>query len=245
MHIPRIYQNRPLVADQHIELDKATSNHLIKVLRLEVGADLVVFNGLGGEYSAQISTISRNQCDVLVQEFIDIERESSCFIRLFQGICRTDAMAYCIEKAVELGVSEIVPLVNQRVKSGQQGSNFWQKKHQHWQRIIIAACQQCGRNRIPRMQFPCSLAEALTRHQADLNLTLALNTTNKLDFSRPIPQSINLVAGPEAGLTTAELDLLTKAGYQTWSLGPRTLRSETAGLAAIAILQSYWGDLST
>ena len=241
MRIPRIYQPVPLAVGQQLELDENGVNHALRVLRLKSGAPLVLFNGEGGAFDATLIAANRRNAVVEVEASRDEESESPLAITLVQGISRGDRMDYTIQKAVELGATRIIPVVTARTVVDLKGDRR-KKRRERWQAQVIAACEQCGRNHVPDVEPILSLNEWLTQpiggncwildHRAEAGLEADLT-----------PAEAVLLIGPEGGLTTSERDLALSKGYRGLRLGPRVLRTETASVVALTILQSRWGDL--
>jgi 16S rRNA (uracil1498-N3)-methyltransferase len=254
MRTPRIYTDSDIRLGKVIRLDKSTANYLLRVLRLKPGADVILFNGQGGHYESVIDNIKGNVVDIAIGQHIPHEVESPLDITLAQGISRGERMDYTIQKCVELGVSNIVPLITERC-GVKLDSERAAKRFHHWQGIIASACEQCGRNRIPAIYPVSTLQEWLS--QADYNqesansdqthpyLKLVLDSHNNNTLSQYAKPDgpIILLIGPEGGLTNDELLEVNQAGFCGIKLGPRILRTETAGIAAICALQSIWGDL--
>jgi len=243
MYISRIYQNIKLQTGVTFLLQREAANHLTRVLRLQVSDQFILFNGHGGEFESTIVAIHKNDVTVRVERFIAKGVESSLQIHLGQGISRGEKMDYTIQKAVELGVQQITPLIT--VKCGVQLSNErWAKKLQHWQAVAIAACEQCGRNQLPEIFEPQPLTSWLPNLQADLKLICqpAVNASLK-SYTGPF-KSIALLIGPESGLDEKEFAYAKENGFNPLSLGPRILRTETAGVAAITALQARFGDMN-
>jgi 16S rRNA (uracil1498-N3)-methyltransferase len=240
MRIPRIYQPVDLSTGNLIELDKSAAHHLSRVLRLRQDDPVILFNGKGGEYHASLHIEGKKVC-AQPESFIDVERESPLDITLLQGISKGERMDISIQKAVELGAKKIVPVNCQRtvvnIKQERQD-----KKLQHWQGIIINACEQSGRNRVPELATPIKLIDGLKQQQPGLKITLDPEAGQPLHTLQPPSNQVTLLIGPEGGLTDAEIELSKQAGFQGIQLGPRVLRTETAALAAIAALQMQWGD---
>ncbi len=241
MRIPRIYTGQPLQAGTAVELELGQSQHLCRVLRLKVGAHLILFNGSGGQYPATISTIDRKSVIATTGNFEATERESGLYLQLGIAISRGEKMDWVVQKATELGVSSIVPLVSERTAVRLKGERE-NKKLRHWQQIATSACEQCGRNRLPQILPPLTLEQWLQSVQADTRLVLH-HTASNTDPGSSTPSSIALLVGPEGGLSPAEITAAEQAGFSSLQLGPRVLRTETAPLAAIAILQARWGDM--
>lgn len=242
MRIPRIFHPEPLVAHSPVTLDDNAARHVARVLRLGIGAELALFDGNGGEYPATIAELDKRRVIVELGDQRNIEVESPLTITLAQGISRGERMDYTIQKAVELGVSRIVPLSTERSVVNLKGDRL-EKKHAHWHGVIISACEQCGRNTLPELLQQQSLDEWLARRPHGSGLLLDHRAEASLG-SLQIGQQITLLIGPEGGLSEQEQQRASDAGYQGIRLGPRVLRTETAALTALAALQSHWGDLN-
>ncbi|HTE40007.1 MAG TPA: 16S rRNA (uracil(1498)-N(3))-methyltransferase, partial [Steroidobacteraceae bacterium] len=221
----------------------AGANHVARVLRLRAGAALVVFDGTGGEYRAEIASVAGNNVTVAVGAHIQGVVESPLRITITQGIPRSERMDWALQKATELGVAVIAPVIAARsvVRLDESQSA---KKLEHWRNIVIGACEQCGRNRIPQVLQPRSLREHLTTHPKE-GLRLVLNPTapGSLAGLTSMPTKVELLIGPEGGLDDDELAHAQTAGYVPVRLGPRVLRTETAAVTALSVLQAMWGDL--
>ncbi|MEE9451347.1 MAG: 16S rRNA (uracil(1498)-N(3))-methyltransferase [Gammaproteobacteria bacterium] len=243
MNNPRIFQSIPLHSNQILELDNQASHHLLRVLRLKVGNPITLFNGEGGEYGGQLCVIKRNRVSVKVGDFRPHECESPCAIHLAQAISKSASMDLIVQKAVELGVHTITPILSQHCTIKTTPAHL-QKRRQHWQAIIINASEQCGRNTLTQINPPIDLSPWLQQKTTETKLLLDPNS--KQCFTTPLPKAtqINLLIGPEGGFSESENQLAQKQGYLAVNLGPRILRCETAVLAAISLAQSCWGDLS-
>jgi 16S rRNA (uracil1498-N3)-methyltransferase len=244
MRIPRIYHPTPLVDQVELTLTEAAANHLTRVLRLGPGATITLFDGHGGEYTAELLEAGKRHAVVKLGAHSPFEVESPLHITLAQGISKGDRMDYTIQKAVELGVSRIVPLNTERSVVNLRGDRL-EKKLRHWQGIIIGACEQCGRNRLPELVAPRSLAQWLSEPGDALSLTLdhRAETTIPALASSHSPHRVTLLVGPEGGLSESERTLASHSGYQGIRLGARVMRTETAALVAVSVLQAFWGDL--
>lgn len=244
MRIPRIYQPIPLVSGQLLELDAQATVHLTKVLRLRVGDALVLFNGDGGEFSARVAGVERRSTTIEVGEFVDRSVESTLELLLLQGISRGERMDYTVQKAVELGVSRIVPVMTERTVVNLKGDRQ-AKRCSHWQSVVNSACEQSGRNRVPVVSSIEKFEDAISDAAPGLKLVLHHRAkTNLIDL--PAPQGpVSLLIGPEGGLSTQEIAAAEAVGFVPLCLGPRVLRTETAALAAMSVLQWQWGDFST
>ncbi|MDC0603130.1 16S rRNA (uracil(1498)-N(3))-methyltransferase [Aliiglaciecola sp.] len=242
MRIPRIFHPDILKVDTICSLTDDASNHIANVLRLTQGHPIVLFNGDGNEYSAELTSVKKRAVTVTIDAKLQLSVESSLSVHLGQGVSRGDRMDFAIQKAVELGVEEITPLITERcgVKLSQER---WAKKHQQWQKLIIAACEQCGRNIVPILH-PCTpIARWVQQPTNQLRLTLHPKSDHRLrDLSIP-PKGVRLLIGPEGGFSDNEVYMNEEAGFKTVQMGPRILRTETAALAAIAALQATHGDL--
>lgn len=245
MRVPRIHTPQMLNMGQMLELEPAASKHLLTVLRLKAGAALILFNGDGREFNARLEGATRNHASVSIGVQRPARTESPLHITLTQGISRGERMDYTLQKAVELGVRNIVPVSTERsvVKLDEKNMS---RKLTHWQSVVIGACEQSGRLLVPQIAEPVELERFLTRIDSDVVLRLSLDPmaeTSLRMLARPIGQKVLLLVGPEGGLSDTERASALRAGFQGVRLGPRILRTETAGLVALSILQSLWGDL--
>ena len=242
MQIPRIYLPAPLQSGTTIEPDANSFSHSVRVLRLTEGAALTLFNGEGGEYAATLCDVEKKRANAALGEYSPRESESPLPIILGQCISRGEKMDFTIQKAVELGVTEIVPLFSERcgVKLDKERSD---KRSSHWQSTIISACEQSGRNRLPRLHTPLTLGEWLGTLEASCKLVLDPGASHSLpQLPRPT-KNLALLIGPEGGLSDAEINHATRTGFTGIRLGPRILRTETAGLTVLSAIQLLWGDL--
>jgi 16S rRNA (uracil1498-N3)-methyltransferase len=243
MAISRVFQDIPLQSGSRIELSAEASHHLARVLRAKISDRLTVFNGKGGEYSAVITQIDKKKVTVEVGVFKDRSAESALKLCLAQGISRGEKMDYIIQKAVELGASQIVPLITERCNVKLDDERR-QKRFQHWQGIVVSACEQSGRNIVPELMQPMTLQQWLPAAKADLCLVLAPDAVEKLDQMKVAQDaSVVLLIGPEGGLSSAEINQAEQKGFHALNLGPRVLRTETAAVAALTILQCIFGDM--
>ncbi len=239
----RLYIDRPITVGGDMRLDKASAHYLGNVMRLREGAVVHVFNGEGGYYIAAVESIRRQAVTILPREHVAEERESGLDITLLQGLARGQKMDYTIQKAVELGVNRIVPVASEfsQVKLSPGRAD---KRLAHWQGVVIHACEQCGRNRLPRMEPPIDLAAWLEQEAQGTKWMLHPGASRFLADGQPSGTGrITLLAGPEGGLSDSDRGLAERAGYEAVSLGPRVLRTETAAVAALAVCQALWGDL--
>jgi len=237
----RIYQAGTLVEGDVITLDKAASNHLLRVLRLKNNQIFTLFNGEGGEFSCHLE-ISGKLAITHVDSFIQTHNESPLSIHLFQGISKGERMDFVIQKSVELGVHNITPVFCARTVVNLKADRL-DKKLQHWQSIAISACEQSGRNILPIIKKPCSLESALKFNSDSLKLMLEPSSDSNLKTLSPNNNSFSLYIGPEGGFSNEEITQAIQSNVLGVTLGPRILRTETAALSAITAIQLLWGDL--
>lgn len=243
MSIPRIYIDDDLAEGAALPLVDEPFRHAIQVLRLREGEAVNLFNGRGGEYSARIESIGRRDALLRLDRFDAVDRESPLWVTLLQGVSKGERMDYSVQKAVELGVAAIVPVLTERCNV-KLDAERWEKKLAHWRGVAIAACEQSGRTRLPKLQAPLALDSALALAR-DHALCLTLDPLAERGLYGPAPQGpVALLVGPEGGLSTAEVLESTSQGFIPVRLGPRVLRTETAGPALLAALQARWGDLA-
>ncbi|MDP1934379.1 MAG: 16S rRNA (uracil(1498)-N(3))-methyltransferase [Nitrosomonas sp.] len=244
----RFYHPAEIAIGQLIELSVENKHHAARVLRLKKGDAITLFSGHGGEYSAHIENISKSNTTVLIDAYHDMDCESPLNITLAQAICVNEKMDWIIQKAVELGVTCIQPVSTVRsiVHLSDERSS---KRLQHWQKIIISACEQCGRNHLPQISPLITLPEWLSQKKTtqsahDLSFMLSTTATESLKNipQPPVSAHIALVIGPEGGFTQEEEIAILHTGFIPVRLGKRILRTESAALAAISALQTLWGD---
>lgn len=241
MRIPRIFHSQPLAVGHTVELEPDAANHVGRVLRLNVGHELALFCGDNHVYRAKIVAASKKQvaAQVLEQTLADVE--SPLRIHLVQGISRGERMDFTLQKSVELGVASITPVFTERCGVKLQGERLV-KKHQQWQKIVIAACEQSGRNRVPTVHEPITLSAYLENADRPPTLTLEPSAAYSLK-TVPVTAELALLIGPEGGFSNAEIAHTHAANCVPVRLGPRVLRTETAALTALAALQANHGDL--
>lgn len=242
MRIPRIYQPAPLATNQVVELDAQATTHLTRVLRLKTGDDLVVFNGEGGEYQATVFTVERRSARIRIGEYVDRSVESPLELVLVQGVSRGERMDYTVQKAVELGVTRIIPVMTERTVVNLKGERQ-QRRREHWQAVVNSACEQCGRTFVPEVESIISYQNWLGTPNEGSKFVLHHRAEQGLGESADLQNPVSLLVGPEGGLTTTEISAAQSAGYLPWRLGPRVLRTETAAVTALTILQWARGDL--
>ncbi|MBY5936454.1 16S rRNA (uracil(1498)-N(3))-methyltransferase [Marinobacter nauticus] len=244
MRIPRIFTDSPLAVGSQCQLDDNAANHVGRVLRMQAGQALLLFNGDGHDYHATITEAGKKHVLVAVTEAAENETESPLRLVLAQTLSKGDRMDYAVQKAVEMGVSEIVPLTTERCDVKLKGDRE-DKRLRHWQQVAISAAEQCGRARVPEIQPVMTVQQWLEHAQAcDLRLVLHHRTEQSLNTLEK-PSSIALMIGPEGGLTAEEIALAEDNGFLPVALGPRVLRTETAPVAAIALCQWLWGDIGS
>jgi 16S rRNA (uracil1498-N3)-methyltransferase len=231
---PRVYLDVPLGDHSEVSLEDAAAHHLARVLRLREGDALTVFNGRGGEWDAEF--IGRRR--VRLKSFSELERESPLRLTLLQGVSTGDRMDYTIQKSVELGVSAVQPLLTKRGVVRLEGARA-AARIKHWQKVAIAACEQCGRNRIPQVLPLLDFHLYQPKGEAP---RLLLSGYGKSIREMKVNDAAIIAAGPEAGFAPEEQAALERAGFVKASLGPRVLRTETAALAALAALNALRGD---
>ena len=241
MNSPRFYCREALSQGAHVELPEPVARHAVRVLRLPPGAPMVLFDGRGGEYPAHIERIERDRVHAELGAWRDVERESLLNITLVQALQSGDKMDFTIQKAVELGVRDIVPVESRRSVLRLAGERAG-KRVAHWQGVVASACEQCGRNQVP-LVAPLEKLENWLARPANGVLRLMLAPDAEETLASILPHgAVQLLIGAEGGLDPQEMIAAKQAGFQSVRMGPRILRTETAGLAAMAALQTLWGD---
>ncbi|MBJ6136966.1 16S rRNA (uracil(1498)-N(3))-methyltransferase [Marinobacter litoralis] len=242
MRIPRIFTDSPLNEGSQCELDDNAANHVGRVLRMQPGQELRLFNNDGYDYRATITQASKKNVTVDVLSREDNATESPLTITLGQTLSKGDRMDYAVQKAVEMGVTTIVPLSTQRSDVKLKGDRE-EKRLRHWQQVAISAAEQCGRAKVPEILPVMSVQEWLEHSQScDLRLVLHHRTEHSLN-TLDKPANVALMIGPEGGLTADEIAQAEQSGFLPVALGPRVLRTETAPVAAMALCQWLWGDI--
>jgi 16S rRNA (uracil1498-N3)-methyltransferase len=241
MRLTRIYTDQALQTSQHLKLHPMASAHLIKVLRLREGAEVMLFNGDGCDYRATIVLPRSEACELSIGEAHPARNESPCRITLLQGLCRGEKMDWVLEKATELGVHRIIPVHCERSEV-HLDSERAEKRRSHWSRVVLSACEQSGRATVPELEGLSELSTRLTQ-PIDAQLKLALHPNPKSPAALPAQATrVAIAIGPEGGFSERDLAQLNLSGFTTVAMGARVLRTETAGPAAIAVLQSRFGD---
>jgi 16S rRNA (uracil1498-N3)-methyltransferase len=244
-YLIRIYFSGELQAGRQCVLPLPQAHHAVRVLRLKAGDTVVLFNGDGAEYAAVIVDAGRDRLALDVTARAAVDRESLLAVTLAQAVSGGERMDYTVQKAVELGAAVIQPLIAERSVVRLQGERA-AKRAEHWQAVVVASCEQCGRNRLPRvlplLPIDAYLAGQAARRDGELRLMLSPRSTRGLhDLERPAG-AIVLLAGPEGGFSPPEEHAAERAGFVPARLGPRVLRTETAAIAALAAMQALWGD---
>jgi 16S rRNA (uracil1498-N3)-methyltransferase len=240
----RCFVPMPLPTGSVVELPELAAGHLLRVLRLGPGAGVTLFNGDGFDYPAQIEAARKQRCSVRIEHGIPNPNESPLRSVLLQSVARGEKMDLILQKACELGVSEVCPVITERTEVRLDGERA-ERRHGHWLGVLRGAAEQSGRARVPRLAPLRTLADALAQLPAGKRVLLAPDAPHALSL---IPldadPAVQLLIGPEGGLGERDLHTARAAGFAAARLGPRILRTETAGLAALAVLQARWGDLS-
>ena len=243
MRLTRVYVDAPVAAGKRLVVEGSAANHITRVLRLRNGDALTVFDGSGGEFGARIEEFRKDSVVVSVEDHRPLDRESPLPLTLAQGISRGERMDWIIQKATELGAARIVPLFTKRsvVRLDEKQA---ERKLQHWRAIAVAACEQCGRNRIPDLAAPMDFFDVLPADSSGVTRLLLSPTGDlRIDDLQDVAKGITVLIGPEGGLADVEQEAAIAAGFKAVRLGPRVLRTETAAIAALTIIQRYFGDL--
>ncbi len=239
--IPRFHLPDALAPGVELALPPDAGHHALRVLRMREGDAICLFDGKGGEHAARIVRLSRDRVAVLVGEFSPVERESPLQVTLVQAVSSGDRMDLTLQKAVELGVGAIQPVLAERSVvrlKGERGDS----RREHWQRVAISACEQCGRNRVPQVASPIALADYRAPGDSLKLLLAPAGATNLRSVGATAGKPVVLAAGPESGFSPREEEILVSGGFVPVRLGPRILRTETAGPAALAALNAIYGD---
>ncbi|MFK7975983.1 MAG: 16S rRNA (uracil(1498)-N(3))-methyltransferase [Halioglobus sp.] len=242
MRVPRIYSTQRLDTPV-IELEPEPSRHVARALRMTPGDALTLFNGFGGEYRCTIISIDKKSVRVSIDSHEAVNNESSLPVHLGIALSRGERFDWVIQKATELGVYAIHPLFTENTGVKLAGDRA-EKKHRHWQQIAISACEQCGRNTLPSIELPKPIGTWLDASSAALKLVMHTSVKNSLS-TYSVPDSIDLLVGPEGGFSENEISAAEAKGFNAIQFGPRILRTETAPIAALAVLQAQWGDFNS
>jgi 16S rRNA (uracil1498-N3)-methyltransferase len=244
MRLNRVYVDAPLRAGSLIELPAPAAQHLAKVLRARSGDEIVLFTGDGREFTAAVDSIRGSRVAAAVGEARTVDRESPLAVTLVQCVARADRMDVIVQKATELGVTRIVPVLSRRsvvrLDEAQAVS-----KAEHWRGIAVAACEQCGRNRLPVIESPRQLIRHLGDEPPGGTRLIMEPGAGTSAAATEIGTAVELAIGPEGGFDPEELEAFRLSGFTSVALGPRVLRTETAAIAGIAWLQSRYGDFTS
>lgn len=244
MRLTRVYVDAPVVAGRRLVVSGSAANHITRVLRLRSGDALTVFDGTGGEFGARVEEFRKEAVVVSVEEHRTLDRESPLSLTLAQGVSRGERMDWIIQKATELGASRIVPVFTKRSVVRLDDKQA-ERKLQHWRAIAVSACEQCGRNRLPDVATPVDFFDVLPADFAPGSTRLLLSPTGdlRIDDLEDVGKGVTVLIGPEGGLEDVEQEAAIAAGFKPVRMGPRVLRTETAAIAALTIIQRYFGDL--
>lgn len=243
MRIPRIHVDHDLRPGKEVLLPDQAGEHVARVLRLERGAPLILFNGDGYEFDAALASLAKHAVTAEIGPKRDVDRESVLPLTLAQAVARGEKMDWILQKATELGVARIVPIVTDRTEVKLDAERA-ERRIAHWRGVLAAACEQCGRNRLPDLEPPQAMDRWLATLGENPALRLALLPEGDVTLRQfsSVDNGAILAVGPEGGFTANDVALLTQARFHGLRLGPRILRTETAGLAALAALQTIAGD---
>jgi len=243
MRLNRVYCERPLAGGTDVALPESAAYHVARVLRLRPGAPLVAFDGTGYDFRCEITAVEGDTVRVAVGERTPGLRDSPLGITLVQAVSRSERMDWTLQKATELGVRVIVPVLSARsvVRLDERQA---ERKLRHWKAIVAGACEQSGRSTLPEVRSPVELGRFLAESPREgQRLVLSPAGPASLAGLATTASRVELLIGPEGGLDDHELDAATRAGFSPVRLGPRVLRTETAGIVALTVLQALWGDL--
>ena len=245
MKNPRLFVAKRIRPDEPLSLDRDSAHYVSRVLRARVGDTVTLFDGSGAEYPARIAALGRHEVQLVPGAAVDVARESPLDLHLAQGLSRGDRMDTVVQKATELGVRRILPFATE-FSVVRLDAERAAKKQRHWQAVAHSACEQCGRNRPPVVAAPSEFSDLLATEARNDTLCLLLQpgaTESLRELPRPSGRVLVLV-GPEGGFSPTEQQQALAAGCIPVSFGPRVLRTETAALAALAVMQALWGDLA-
>jgi len=237
MRLSRFFIDAPLSLGRH-SLPEASAHYISRVLRLSSGSAVQLFDGSGAEFRGELAEVGKKTVTVELQECLAGMLESPLRIHLGQGLSRGERMDWAIQKATELGVAQITPIVSERCEVRLNDERV-DKRLAHWRQIAISACEQCGRSVLPLIHAPVSLRDWLT---LEADLKLALHPVAEPLVSHAKPQTLAFLIGPEGGLSESEVAQAADQGFQPARLGPRVLRTETAPVVALSVAQQLWGD---
>ncbi len=238
MRLSRFFIDAPLSLGQH-ELPEAQAHYIGRVLRHAAGDAVQLFDGSGQEFLGELIEVGKKTVRVELREQFEGQAESGLHVHLGQGLSRGERMDWAIQKATELGASEITPIVSERCEVRLKDERA-DKRLAHWRQVAISACEQCGRSVLPVIHSPLLLADWLK--QSDAELKLVLHPVAEPLTSHASPATLAFLIGPEGGLSDNEVEQAKAAGFHAARLGPRVLRTETAPVVALAVAQQLWGD---
>ncbi len=246
MRRARFFVRQPISVGQTLSLPQFAAEHAVRVLRMRDGDAITLFNGDGHDYSGRLACVRKGNVDVQVDLQESVNVESPLAVTLVQAIVRGEKMDWILQKATELGAVRIVPVTSERseVKLGEERAD---KRHARWLHVIESACEQCGRSRVPHLDMPKPLAQYAAELQPDIEgrLRLTLHPDAALglgEIERPV-ETVTIAIGPEGGFSDRDLVILDQTRFTRLRLGPRVLRTETAGIVAMAALQARFGDM--
>tara|TARA_R110001592_G_scaffold179781_2_gene421687 strand:+ start:4407 stop:5147 length:741 start_codon:yes stop_codon:yes gene_type:complete len=245
MRIPTIYTETELKENEETELESSSAHHIANVLRMKQGDQVMLFNGSGWFFSASITVSSKKHVSVFIDSSEKAHTESSLYTHLGQVMSRGDRMDYAIQKSTEMGVNEITPLMSARCELKLKADRE-DKRLAHWQQVAISAAEQCGRATVPTIH-PVSSLENWLAQQSSKGLSLVFHhrdTQNLAQIQTP-PSHVNLLIGPEGGLSETEIEQAKQANFIACTFGPRVMRTETAPVACLSVLQWLWGDFNS
>ncbi len=240
MSLPRFYVSQPLRPGR-VELPDASAHYISRVLRMQAGDALQLFDGSGLEFAGVIAAVGKKSLTVELESSQPGQPDSPLRVHLGQVLSRGERMDWAIQKATELGVTEITPLFSERCEV-RLNDERTQKRLEHWQQVAISACEQCGRSSVPLIHAPVAVSQWQAVVEADLKLVLHPDEQPLASHARP--QRLALLIGPEGGLSPSEVSAAQSAGFAAACFGPRVLRTETAPIVALSLAQFLWGDFS-
>ena len=244
MRVSRFFVAQPLAPEQSVQIEGKAAHYLLRVLKLRAGDSLVLFNGDGSDYAGEVENTGKDRIAVSVHARLPAVPEPRLQVTLAQAVGKGDRMDYALQKATELGVFAVQPLFTKRTEVRLQGERL-ERRRAHWQGVLRSACEQCGRATVPTLLPARTLDEWQAEDRSAWRLVLAPGAERTLAELGPPPGPITVLVGPEGGFEEAELRQLQLAACQEVRLGPRVLRTETAGPAVLAALQTLWGDFGS
>ena len=241
----RFYHSKSININETIIMDDFAAHHALKVMRLKTNDQLILFNGDGSDFTGQVIRISKRQVEVSIKSKKNIKNESNLKVILLQALTSSEKMDLIIQKTTELGISEIQPIICERSIVKIKNEKI-EKKLSHWRQVSIAACEQCGRAKIPTIHKPENIIKYLekTESEKETKIILSPEATKSLNnFIPNMKQDIKVLIGPEGDFTKQELDFSIQKGFSPIKIGPRILRTETASMCILSILQYKYGDI--